>query len=462
MKRRVRVVERCADSNGGNETSRYEVDLLRSRNLSVIAGAVGAIFFPQREVLKLDGHGYSPTILHRIVHMAGVVSSFDVAAEALKVVGELTISDRHINNLVVEIGHQLQQQRDERTASYVEQPLPRQATEAAARVDLAVVFLDGGRMRTREENQGPGVHQPHWRETKNAGFHRMQSQSFVEDPQPDLPDCFRNEAYVEKLVKGLKNLKKEGGEEELDQQGETSTKAAGISAEAWQPETLFRSSISSLASSDDFGAMMAAEADARGFFAAKKKAFVGDGQSYNWTIQQRWFCGFVGVTDFVHVVEYAYSAAKAVHDDPVSRWQQYVDWVTKCWKGQVRLVIHELCRWQDQLGSVSAETPENDPRQVIHAAISYFTNNHSRMNYPSYRCQGLPVTSSLAESLVKQVSKRVKGTEMFWNDGQSGEAILQIRAALLCDDDRLAVWLRTRPISPFSPRCRSSTLATAG
>jgi hypothetical protein len=158
--------------------------------------------------LKLDGHGYSPTILHRILHMAAVVSSFDVAEEALKVVGEIAISDRHINNLVCEIGQQLEHNRAERTKRYVDQPLPRQVSEAASAVDLAAVFLDGGRMRTREVNQGPGVHKPRWRETKSAGFHRMHSQSFEEDPQPELPDCFRNEAYVEKLVKGLKSLKK--------------------------------------------------------------------------------------------------------------------------------------------------------------------------------------------------------------------------------------------------------------
>ena len=64
--------------------------------------AVG-IFFPQRPVLKIDGRGYSPTILHRILHLAGVTSSFDVAEVALKVVGEITISDRQINKLTSEI-----------------------------------------------------------------------------------------------------------------------------------------------------------------------------------------------------------------------------------------------------------------------------------------------------------------------------------------------------------------------
>jgi hypothetical protein len=66
---------------------------------------------------------------------------------------------------------------------------------------------------------------------------------------------------------------------------------------------------------------------------------------------------------------------------------------------------------------------------------------------------GLPVTSSLAESLVKQVSKRVKGTEKSWNEGPSDDAILRIRAAGISDGDRLPNWICNRPISPFSPRC---------
>ena len=415
-------------------------------------------------MLKLDGHSYSPTILHRILHMAGVVSSFDVAAVALSVVGEIVISDRQINKLTTEVGQQLQQDRDERTARYVKQDLPRRATEVTPVPDLAAVFCDGGRMRTREEGQGPGVHQPHWREPKNAGFHRMQSGSFAQDPQPDLPECFRNQAYVEKLVKGLKGHKKEGRDEVL---AETPSPAevAGPSLERceWQPKTLFRTCLSSLASSDDFGPMMAAEADARGFFAAKKKAFLADGLPYNWTIQQRWFPKFEPIVDFLHVVEYLYTCAKAVHAAPEAYWQQYVDWANACWQGRADQILAELGEWQARVGPVpeGEELPESDPRQAIHTTRTYFTNNQARMAYARYRREGLPVTSSLAESLVKQIHQRVKGTEKFWNDGASGEAILQVRAAVISEDDRLAAWLRNRPISPFSPRCRASTLATS-
>ena len=41
---------------------------------------------------------------------------------------------------------------------------------------------------------------------------------------------------------------------------------------------------------------------------------------------------------------------------------------------------------------------------------------------------------------------------MFWNDPEGAEAILQVRAAALCDDERLAQHLRTRLGCPFTRR----------
>jgi hypothetical protein len=76
------------------------------------------------------------------------------------------------------------------------------------------------------------------------------------------------------------------------------------------------------------------------------------------------------------------------------------------------------------------------------------------MNYPEYRRAGFPITTAWMESLVKEINYRVKGTEMFWNDPEGAEAILQVRAATLCDDDRLKKHLRTRPGCPFTRRSR--------
>lgn len=417
-------------------------------------------------MLKVDGHDYSASILGKILHVASEVSSFQDAAVAIRVVGEMEISGRQVNKLASEYGQRMAKDRDARTRQFVEQPLPRQPKQAETPIELAAVFFDGGRMRTRRNESEPGVHEPHWRETKNAGFHRMHSQSFAEDPQPNLPDCLCNRPYVEKLVKGLKNTKKEGAEEEV---GAAASDSATPAVEAaretpeWQPETLYRTTISSLCTSEEFGPMMAAEADARGFYTAQKKAFMGDGLLCNWRIHQQWFPGFVPILDFIHAVEHLYEAAKAVHADADQHWKQYIGWAMACWEGRVDTVLEQLRDWQVRLGEPPGDEKllPSDPRAIVAGEITYLTNNRHRMDYPRYRREGLPVTSSLAESLVKQINKRVKGTEKFWNDGPTGEAILQLRAARLSDDNRLQHWIRNRPITPFSPMCEAASHALA-
>lgn len=397
--------------------------------------------------------------------MAGTAGSSEEAATALQVVGELRISARTVTKLAAEIGGEMAAARETRVERYVQQSLPRKPTEVSPPPPLAAVFCDGGRMRTRAEGGGHGVHQPHWRETKNAAFHRMQSKSWKTDPQPDLPECFRNQAYVEKLVLGLKKAKQPERElvSAVPPDEPSVPQSPSEAAEEWQPKTLLRTCLSSLASSDEFGPQMAVEADARGFYAAAKRAFLGDGQAYNWTIQRQWFSGFTPIADFIHVVEYAYEAAKAIEDDAISRWRQYVSWANACWQGNVDQVIEDLRRHLPRAteDAESADEGATETEKAVRRTASYLTNNRTRMDYARYRREGLPVTSSLAESLVKQISKRVKGTEKFWDDGASGEAILQVRAAVISQDGRLARFLRDRPISPYSPRCRIPTPATA-
>jgi len=57
-----------------------------------------------------------------------------------------------------------------------------------------------------------------------------------------------------------------------------------------------------------------------------------------------------------------------------------------------------------------------------------------RLKYADYRRLGLPIVSSLVESMVKQINRRVKGTEKFWGE-EGAEAILQLRADYLSDGD---------------------------
>ena len=81
-------------------------------------------------------------------------------------------------------------------------------------------------------------------------------------------------------------------------------------------------------------------------------------------------------------------------------------------------------------------------------ARSYLTNNRERMEYPRDRREGLPTTSSLVESLVGEVSARLKSNQKYWLRPQGAEAILQLRAAVLSQDERLTRFFANRPGNP--------------
>jgi len=81
-------------------------------------------------------------------------------------------------------------------------------------------------------------------------------------------------------------------------------------------------------------------------------------------------------------------------------------------------------------------------RVRVHRALTYYEYHQSRMNYPEYRRLRLPLTSSHIESTIKQINRRVKGSEKFWLQSTS-EAVLQLRADYLSDSAPLgSFWLR--------------------
>ncbi len=55
-----------------------------------------------------------------------------------------------------------------------------------------------------------------------------------------------------------------------------------------------------------------------------------------------------------------------------------------------------------------------------------------RMDYPEYRKQGLPMTSTYVESTVKQINRRMRGTEKFWSHGVESMRTL-VADHLSCD-----------------------------
>jgi hypothetical protein len=132
-----------------------------------------------------------------------------------------------------------------------------------------------------------------------------------------------------------------------------------------------------------------------------------------------------------------------------------------CWCGDVAEVIGLLEAEQIVRGEPTADAAEDDPCRKLAETIGYLRKNVSRMDYPSYRMAGLPTTSCLIESQVKEINHRVKGTEKFWNDGDSGEAILHLRAALISDGTPLHDHVAARPGSHYTRKSKKDRQAAS-
>jgi hypothetical protein len=359
------------------------------------------------------------------------------------------ISGRHVQRLTQEVGSDLARLRD---AQAVQQRHRQLEARVAEPPEVGVVEIDGGRLGTREPGVGPGVQQPQAKEDKIAFLLSMRSQVHAQDPQPEPPPAFRDHPRVARLVRQIKAQSAPPAHELPVAEAaaaEPVAEALPARPRRGQPERLVRTCVASLYNSDAFGPFVAAEAQTRAFFDAPRQAFVGDGQHYNWSIQQAYFPHFEPIADFLHVLCYLYPAAWAVQPEVAAHWQQYERWMTLCWQGQVATVLQELTAWQERLGRPPPEAESLDPRQLVKEALTYLTNNASRMDYPRYRRQGLPVTSSWVESLVGEFNARVKGWDKWWNRGEGVEAILQVRAAVLSEDDRLARYFAERPGHPY-------------
>ncbi len=368
-------------------------------------------------------------------------------------------SAKTIERVVGDVGGELKERRDADPRSDAALAL-----QSESPPQLAIVECDGGRIRTREPGHGPGVHcaGEGWRENKNACLIRALRTVSEDDPQPEPPPSFCDPKHVAKIAETealsvASIVPKDHAANDADDTKEL-TNDPPPDAPKWQPKRLVRTVLSSLAQAKIFGGQMAREAKRRRFFEAETKAFLGDGLAWNWSIWKKHFAGFTPILDFIHVLSYLYIVAKAVHTNATDAWDQYLAWMRGCWRGEVAQVIEELRHWLMKLGTPPADASETDPREILTKTITYLANNKSRMDYPEYRRQGLPVTTAWMESLVKEINYRVKGTEMFWNDPEGAEAILQVRAAALSDDDRLMRHLQTRPGCPFTRRPKTPKL----
>lgn len=406
--------------------------------------------------LKLDERQFSPDLQRRLVETSAHTKSFRLAAQMAQVWSDQAFSERHIGRLTEAIGEELVAQRDAEVGDFVHHRC--EPDELDPKHELAVVSMDGGRVQTREEilGRGPGVHEAHWREEKVARLQTMESKTFDIDPCPEPPECFLDPKKLKKLLEPDDET-----EPESSAPAEAKPIDAGQPQSRWQPIPKVRTCVATMEKVDEFRWMVWAEAKRRHFFTAARRAVVADGQEYNWTIQERLFPDFVPILDFLHAASYLYAAAVVVGrvaaDPKAQTVVLYHAWIRDAWQGRVADVLPILEAALTGAG-IGTETLKDDhPWHAVQRAATYLGNHRNKMNYPEYRKQGLPTTSSLIESQIKEFNYRVKGSEKFWNTANA-EAMLQVIARCLRDDGHdLREYMANRPGHPFRRRATKPT-----
>lgn len=118
-------------------------------------------------MLEIDRETFSPGVRQKVELTAMETKSFERAERVLRRVGEIQISGRHVGRIAGERGRQLRDEQHERADRHEQGQLP---VEVSNPPELAVVEMDGGRIRTRQAGHGSGTHAPAWRETKTPCF----------------------------------------------------------------------------------------------------------------------------------------------------------------------------------------------------------------------------------------------------------------------------------------------------
>ncbi len=301
----------------------------------------------------------------------------------------LKISEKQVERVTERIGRERLDQRDAEVQAFLELPVMEKFAAAVAHPpDLAVVQMDGGRLQIRDDlskgtataavagpvdavgaaaaAEGQAEAEPtaggaesepataqtrngHWREDKIGLLMTMTSEESAADLCPGLPETFVNPLRILKLARELKKGCAAGEDavaDPVDSQGDSPLEPP----EYTPPAVRVKSMVATRQGAETFGTILAAAARARGFYGAKRKAFLGDGAETNWTVQRRWFSDFVAILDFIHALSYVFAAAMAGRGFAAG-WEVYVRWIGWVWQGRVAEVIKELEQRQAELGS---------------------------------------------------------------------------------------------------------------
>ncbi len=173
----------------------------------------------------------------------------------------------------------------------------------------------------------------------------------------------------------------------------------------------------------DFGRLMWTTGFQHQAQLADELIILGDGARWIWELVSEHLPQAIQIVDWFHACEYLEPVAKAAFKSEDQREEWVKRTKTALWEGRLDDVI-TACQQQID------PQRDDDPAQ---RAVTYFTNNRQRMDYPSYRANGYQIGSGTIESGIKQIAtQRMKVAGAFWNL-EPARKVAKARAAYLSD-----------------------------
>lgn len=152
---------------------------------------------------------------------------------------------------------------------------------------------------------------------------------------------------------------------------------------------------------------------------------LADGAHDQWT----WLAGFAEklILDFWHAASYLEGAAAGVCAARSLRtpWFEESRRRLKEEPGGAKALLKEMKL------ALRRRSPKGEARKKLEAAISYFANHLSKMDYSRYRADHLPIGSGVTEAACKTVVKqRMCGSGMKWKES-GASTVLRLRSLVL-------------------------------
>jgi hypothetical protein len=150
---------------------------------------------------------------------------------------------------------------------------------------------------------------------------------------------------------------------------------------------------------------------------------LADGAVWIWLLAAEHFGARIEIVDFYHAAEHVWALANALFGEGTYMANRWAHFALVALRHAAAASLLKL------LAQITPATPA--AAEVLRRETHYFRTHQARMDYPTYRAQGLPLGSGAVESAGKHlVQLRMKRAGARWSD-EGGKGVLAVRCRLV-------------------------------